>query len=34
MKDFVSFVTDGKSMYFMSTIFLKDDIDGVRFQQF
>ena len=28
MKDFVSFVTDCQSMYFMSTIFLKYKIYG------
>ena len=28
MKDFVSFRTDRQSMYFISTIFLKDNIEG------
>ena len=34
MKYFVSFGTDRQSMYFMSTIFLKDNINGVRVPQF
>ena len=34
MKYFVSFVTDRQSMYFMSTIFLTDNINGVRVPQF
>ena len=34
MKGFVSFVTDIHSMYFMSTRFLKDKIDGVYVPQF
>ena len=34
MKDFVSFVTDHQSMYFMSTIFLGKNIYGVRVPQF
>ena len=29
MKDFVSFGTDFQSMYFMSSVFLKDKINGV-----
>ena len=34
MKYFVSFGTDYKSMYFMSTRLLKDNIDGVCVPQF
>ena len=34
MKDFVSFGTYRPSFYFMSTRFLKHDIDGVRVPQF
>ena len=34
MKDFVSFVIDCQSMYFMSTILLKDKIDELRVLQF
>ena len=34
MKDFLSSVTDHHSIYFMSTILLKDNIDGVRVPQF
>ena len=34
MKDFVSFGTDHQSMYFMSTRFLRDKINGVRVPQF
>ena len=34
MKDFVSFGTDNQSMYFISTIFLKDKINGVLVPQF
>ena len=34
MKNFVSFGTDHHQMLFMSTRFLKDDIDRVRVTQF
>ena len=34
IKYFVSFGTDFQSMYFMSTIFLKDKIHGVRVTKF
>ena len=34
MKDFVLFGAYSQSMYFMSTIFLKDNIDGSRVPQF
>ena len=34
MKEFVSSLTYHQSMYFMSNIFLKDKIDGVRVTQF
>ena len=34
MKDFMSIGTDCQPMYFMSTIFLKDIIDGVHVPQF
>ena len=34
MKYFASFGKDFRSMYFMSIIFLKDEIDGVRVPQF
>ena len=33
MKDFVLFIKDRQSMYFMSTGFLKDNINGVRVPQ-
>ena len=34
MKDFVSFVTYLQPVYFMSTIFLEDNITGVRVPKF
>ena len=34
MRDSFLFVTDRRSMYFMSTIFLKDNIDAVLVPQF
>ena len=34
MKDFVSFGTDRQSIYFMSTILLKDNINGILVTQF
>ena len=34
INEFVSFSTDRHSMYFMSTILLKDKINGVRVLQF
>ena len=34
MKEFVSFSTNIQSIYFMSTIFLKGNINGVRVTQF
>ena len=34
MKDFVSFRTNLQSMYFMSTIILKDNINGFRITNF
>ena len=34
MKDFVSFVTDLQSMYFIPTKLLEENINGVRFPQF
>ena len=34
MKDFVSFGTDCQSIYFMSTRFLKEKINGVRVPPF
>ena len=34
MKDFVSFVTYSKSMYFMSTLLLKYNIGGISVPQF